>query len=77
VLKRKILWREVMSKSNVVSFTEKKAELQAGVGFLELLDDDIKANPDSVQPLSRGLVQRIETLRAKADANRRRELQEG
>ncbi|EZI29313.1 hypothetical protein PUN49_15945 [Pseudomonas extremaustralis] len=66
-----------MSKSNVVSFTEKKAELQAGVGFLELLDDDIKANPDSVQPLSRGLVQRIETLRAKADANRRRELQEG
>ena len=66
-----------MSKGNVVSFTEKKAELQAGVGFLELLDDDIKANPDSVQPLSRGLVQRIETLRAKADANRRRELQEG
>ncbi len=66
-----------MSKSNVISFTEKKAELQAGVGFLELLDDDIKANPDSVQPLSRGLVQRIETLRAKADANRRRELQEG
>ena len=66
-----------MSKSNVVSFTEKKAELQAGVGFLELLDDDIKANPDSVQPLSRGLVHRIETLRAKADANRRRELQEG
>lgn len=66
-----------MSKGNVVSFTEKKAELQADVGFLELLDDDIKAAPDSVQPLPRGLVKRIEALRAKADVNRRRDLQEG
>jgi len=66
-----------MSKNNVVSFTEKKAELQAGAGFLELLDDDIKADPDCVRPLSRELVQRIEAIRAQADANRRRELQEG
>jgi len=66
-----------MSKNNVVSFTEKKAELQAGAGFLELLDDDIKTDPDCVRPLSRELVQRIEAIRAQADANRRRERQEG
>jgi hypothetical protein len=42
-------WREVMSKGNVVSFTDRKAEIQAGIEFLDLLDRDIKENPEGIQ----------------------------
>ena len=66
-----------MSKSNVVSFTERKAELQAGIEFLDLLDQDIKDHPEVIQPIPRGLLQRIQAIRNHADDNRRRELQEG
>lgn len=66
-----------MAKGNVVSFTERKAEIQAGVEFLDLLDRDVKDNPETIQPIPRGLLQRINTIRDQADENRRRELQEG
>lgn len=66
-----------MSKGNVVSFTERKAEIQAGIELLDLLDKDIKDNPESIQPIPRGLLQRIQAIRNQADDNRRRELQEG
>ncbi|WP_426386207.1 hypothetical protein [Pseudomonas brassicacearum] len=61
-----------MSKDN----TERNVKTQAGVEFVDLLDRDIKDNPESVQLVSRGLLQRIQVIRNQADANRRRELQE-
>lgn len=66
-----------MSKGNVISFAERKAVFQTQAEFLDLLDQDIKANPESIQPIPHGLMQRIQALRAQADENRRRELQEG
>ncbi|WP_282365641.1 hypothetical protein [Pseudomonas sp. PS02290] len=66
-----------MSKTNVVSFAEKKAEFDCEAAFLDHLDADIKNHPDSVKPLSRSLIGRINGLRAKAEMNRRRELLEG
>lgn len=66
-----------MSHSNVASFAKKKAEREADAGFLDLLHDDIASNPDSVKPIPSGLLNRIQALRAKADQNRRSELQEG
>ncbi|KQW33136.1 MULTISPECIES: hypothetical protein [Pseudomonas] len=76
-MQENLRWREVMSKGNVVSFTERKAEIQAGIEFLDLLDRDIKDNPEGIQPIPRGLLQRIQAIRNQADDNRRRELQEG
>jgi antitoxin PrlF len=61
-----------MSKDN----TEKNVKTQAGVEFVDLLSRDIKDNPESVQPVSHGLLQRIQVIRNQAEANRRRELQE-
>jgi antitoxin PrlF len=61
-----------MSKDN----TEKNMKTQAGVEFVDLLNRDIKDNPESVQPVSHGLLQRIQVIRNQAEANRRRELQE-
>jgi uncharacterized protein (DUF3084 family) len=66
-----------MSKGNVVSLAERKAALQTEAEFLDLLDQDLKANPENIKPLPQGLVQRILAIRAQADENRRRELQEG
>jgi antitoxin PrlF len=76
-VRENLRWREVMSKGNVVSFTDRKAEIQAGIEFLDLLDRDIKENPEGIQPIPRGLLQRIQAIRNQADDNRRRELQEG
>lgn len=64
--------REVMSKNN----TKRNAKTQAVIEFFDLLNRDIKDNPERVQPVSRGLLQRIQVIRNQADANRRRELQE-
>ncbi|MES2869433.1 MAG: hypothetical protein V4749_07680 [Pseudomonadota bacterium] len=66
-----------MSKTNIVSFAEKKAELQTKAAFLDFLDDDIKNQPDSIKPIPTGLLSRIQALRMKADQNRRSELLEG
>lgn len=66
-----------MSKGNVISFAERKAELQTEAEFLDLLDQDIKANPESIQPIPRGLFLQMDEIRALADANRRRELLKG
>lgn len=66
-----------MSKTNIVSFAEKKAELQTKAAFLDFLDDDIKTQPDSIKPIPTGLLSRIQALRMKADQNRRSELLEG
>lgn len=43
-----------MAKGNVISFTERKAEIQAGVEFLDLLDRDVKDNPETIQPILAG-----------------------
>ncbi|WP_339482719.1 hypothetical protein [Pseudomonas sp. RL_5y_Pfl2_73] len=51
-MQENLRWGEVMSKGNVVSFTERKAEIQAGIEFLDLLDRDIKENPEGIQPIS-------------------------
>ncbi len=61
-----------MSRNN----TERDAKAQAGIEFVDLLNRDITHNPESVQPVSRGLLRRIKIIRNQADANRRRELQE-
>lgn len=66
-----------MSKSNVVSFADKKAELQTEANFLDLLDADIQANPERIQPIPRSLFLQMEEIRALADENRRRELLKG
>ncbi|MHC8315068.1 hypothetical protein [Pseudomonas sp. LB3P31] len=66
-----------MSKTTVVSFAEKKAELHTKADFLDLLDDDIKSQPDSIKPIPTGLLNRIQALRLKAEQNRRSELLEG
>ncbi|MCU1754608.1 hypothetical protein GHO25_17320 [Pseudomonas sp. FSL R10-1350] len=66
-----------MSKTNVVSFAEKKAELQTKADFLDFLHDDIKNQPESIQPIPAGLLNRIQSLRLKAEQNRRSELLEG
>ena len=66
-----------MSKTNIVSFAEKKVELQTKAAFLDFLDDDIKSQPDSIKPIPTGLLSRIQALRMKADQNRRSELLEG
>jgi antitoxin PrlF len=76
-MRENLRWRGVMSKGNVVSFTERKAEIQAGIEFLDLLDRNIKENPEGIQPIPRGLLQRIQAIRNQADDNRRREPQEG
>lgn len=72
-----LLMREAMSKGNVISLAERKAALQTEAEFLDLLDLDLKSNPEGIKPLPQGLVQRILAIRAQADENRRRELQEG
>lgn len=61
-----------MSKNN----SERDAKAQASLEFVDLLNRDIKHNPESVQPVSRGLLRRIQIIRNHADVNRRRELQE-
>jgi len=61
-----------MSKSNA----ERNARTQAGIEFFDLLNRDIKDNPERIQPVSRALLQRIQVIRNQADVNRRRELQE-
>ncbi|KQN54617.1 hypothetical protein ASE98_16765 [Pseudomonas sp. Leaf48] len=66
-----------MSKANIVSFAEKKAELQSKADFLDFLADDIKSQPDSIKPIPTGLLSRIQALRTKAEQSRRSELLEG
>ncbi|MGR4975089.1 hypothetical protein ACIPQ1_19815 [Pseudomonas sp. LARHCG127] len=61
-----------MSKNN----SERDAKVQASIESVDLLNKDIKHNPESVQPVSRGLLRRIQIIRNQADANRRRERQE-
>ncbi|WP_420235336.1 hypothetical protein ACN079_15170 [Pseudomonas sp. ABY48] len=61
-----------MSKND----TERNVKTQASVEFVDLLNRDIKDNPESIQLVSRGLLQRIQVIRKQAEANRRRELQE-
>lgn len=56
--------------------TERNTKTQAGIEFVDLLNKDIKDNPERIQPVSRALLQRIQIIRNQADANRRRELQE-
>ncbi|OOG87806.1 hypothetical protein B0E42_07155 [Pseudomonas sp. A25(2017)] len=56
--------------------TERNTKTQAGIEFVDLLNKDIKDNPERIQPVSRVLLQRIQIIRNQADANRRRELQE-
>lgn len=74
-MQENLRWREVMPKGPVVSFTERKADIQAGIEFVDLLDWDIKENSEGIQPIPCGLLQRIQAIRDKADDNCRRELQ--
>lgn len=66
-----------MSKTNVVSFVQKGRDLRAKGDFLALIDADINANPNSVQPIPAGIFERAERFRRLAEENRQRELLEG
>ncbi|WP_301152124.1 hypothetical protein [Metapseudomonas otitidis] len=67
-----------MSNSNVVSLNKVRAELKADGAFLKLLEQDIAQNPECIEPLPSGLLDRMARIRAKAEENRRRtELLEG
>ncbi|MBO1539613.1 hypothetical protein [Pseudomonas sp. OA65] len=61
-----------MSKNN----SERDTKAQTDIEFVDLLNRDIKDNPERVRPVSRGLLRRIQIIRNHADANRRREHQE-
>lgn len=66
-----------MSRGKVVSFADHKAAALEQAAFLQLLDTDIAANPEQVQPLAPSLFRRMDAIRARAEANRREELLEG
>jgi hypothetical protein len=66
-----------MSKGNVVSIEERRAEVRTESEFLDLLDQDIKHRPEGVQPIPSSLFLQMDEIRALADRNRRRELLKG
>jgi hypothetical protein len=66
-----------MSQGKVVSFAERKAEVVEQAAFLQLLDADMRANPEQVVPIAPSLFRRMDVIRAKAENNRRAELLEG
>ncbi|MBB4820927.1 hypothetical protein PSGK_09650 [Pseudomonas solani] len=66
-----------MSKGNVIPFGVRKAEAVQQAGFLELIEGDIQAHPEKVAPIPKALFDRMDAIRAKAEANRRQELLEG
>ncbi|MCH2342509.1 hypothetical protein ACGFZ7_16250 [Pseudomonas sp. NPDC047963] len=66
-----------MSKSNVLSFADKRRELDAKGSFLEMLDSDMQNDPDCIVPIPRSIFDEIAHIRARAEENKRRELLEG
>ena len=65
-----------MSKDNVIQFGPRKAQARQDAGFLELLDDDIKSNPERIVPIPQDLFTRMDALMAIAKSNREEELLE-
>ncbi len=65
-----------MSKDNVIQFAAHKAQARCDAGFLELLDGDIKTNPERIVPIPQDLFTRMDALMAKARGNREEELLE-
>ncbi|MFK3815745.1 hypothetical protein ACI2KG_03935 [Pseudomonas sp. NPDC089407] len=66
------------SKAKVVSLAAEREAQEAKKAFLELLHADISENPERIEPIPASLLNRMDRLRAKAQANRERsELLEG
>jgi hypothetical protein len=66
-----------MANSNVVSFADRKRDLEAKSSFLDMLDSDIQNVPAGAVPIPRSLFDGIARIKAKAEENKRRELLEG
>jgi len=66
-----------MAKSNVVSFADRKRDLETKSGFLDMLESDIQNDPSCVVPIPRSIFDEIARLKALAEENKRRELLEG
>ena len=66
-----------MSESKIISLDDHREERGNEAAFLDLLDHDMINRADSVQPIPRDLLNRMDALMARADENRRRELLKG
>lgn len=66
-----------MAKDNVIPFAIKKQEAQQKAAFLELIEADILSRPECVKPIPKSLFDRMDAIKAKAEANRRQDLLEG
>lgn len=65
-----------MSKDNVIQFGPYKAQADQDAGFLGLIDDDIKSNPERIVPIPQDLFTRMDTLMALAKSSCEEELLE-
>ncbi|BBT40999.1 hypothetical protein [Pseudomonas putida] len=66
------------TKAQVVSIAAEREAQEAKKAFLGLLHADISDNPERIEPIPASLLSRMDSLRAKAQANRERsELLEG
>lgn len=66
------------SKAKVMSLAAEREAQEAKKAFLGLLHADISENPERIEPIPASLLNRMDRLRAKAQANRERsELLEG
>ncbi|TPG76290.1 hypothetical protein [Pseudomonas arsenicoxydans] len=66
-----------MANDNVIPFAIKKEEAKQKAAFLELLEADILSQPECVAPIPKSLFDRMDAIKAKAEANRRQDLLEG
>lgn len=53
----------------VFNFAARKAAADTEGAFLKLVDKDIKERPESVAPLSKSLLDRVDAIEACAEAN--------
>lgn len=54
----------------VINFFARKATKNTQAAFLDLIDKDIKDHPESVTPISKSLLDRIDEIERLAQANR-------
>lgn len=63
--------------TKVIDFGARKAAADTEVAFLGLIEKDIEKRPESVKPLSKSLLERVNRLQARAKANQDAECLEG